>query len=46
MEYLIPIVLIGAIGYFVFFKKGAGGGCCGGGSSEEPKQKDKQGACH
>ena len=46
MEYIVPLVLIGAIAYWFFLRKGAGGGCCGGGTSNEPEERDHTKNCH
>ena len=44
MEYVILFLVIGAIGYGLFFRKGAGGlggGCCGmGGCHDAPDEKE------
>ncbi|MFH1623710.1 MAG: hypothetical protein ABID54_00960 [Pseudomonadota bacterium] len=46
MGYIIPLVLIGAVTYWFFLRKGASGGCCGGGTSKEPEKTDHTKDCH
>ena len=38
MQNLIPLILIGFVMYFIFFRKG-GMGCCGGHGSHETKRQ-------
>lgn len=44
MEYVLLFLLIGAIGYGLFFRKGAsgfGGGCCGMGGCHDASDEKK-----